>query len=91
MSLLKINHYLKGTPTAYKKTHAGMAFFADSGPAAMTCLKCRFWSDGAPGKEPTPKQKTACCTEYTRLTQGKKGPKVPSSASACKYFEGRKK
>lgn len=91
MTLLNIDHGLKGTPPEHKMTHAGMAYFAGSGPTMARCGSCLHWSNFEAGREPTPAQKSAACREYTRLMAGKKGPQVPATASACKYYEPRKK
>ena len=89
MTLLKIDEHLKGTPSEHKQTHAGMAFFAGSGPGMSMCRQCHYWSNDIPGSTPTPAQKEALCLEYKRMMQGKTGPKVPRDARACKFFKKR--
>ena len=89
MTLLGIDLHLKDTPAEHKQTHAGMAYFAGTGPGLTTCRSCQFWSNDVPGKEPAPTQKSASCLEYKRLMQGKVGPKVPSDARACKHYQKR--
>lgn len=88
--LLAINPNLTDTPDDHKRTHAGMAFFAGSGPPT-SCSACQWWSDTRPGAEPKAGQKSAACIKYKQMMQGHSGPKVPASAYACKYFEERQK
>lgn len=55
----------------------GMAFFAATGPAGMTCGKCVH------------RGPTGRCAMYRKLMSGKHGPPVEPDWRACKYFEYR--
>jgi hypothetical protein len=77
---IPVDRHLHRTPEerlAHFNTHAGQAGFAGEGPAGMTCALCRYWrrykvtSNGP-------------CQRYRELT-GREGPRVPSTADACKY------
>jgi hypothetical protein len=70
-----------------RSTNKGMANWAIS-TSPFHCGECRFWSDAtaAPPRHgfgtPAPQR----CEMFTTLT-GKRGPKVPHGAKACRYFE----
>jgi hypothetical protein len=74
------------------QTHPGMAHFAGTGPAGLSCRSCTNWQPFTPdwygtnGKhkgQPKPQP----CRAYTKYTMGQIGPKVPHDARACKHFE----
>jgi hypothetical protein len=82
-------HLTSGNPDFEERirvTHDGQAHWADS--AVNTCRECACWGFA---DEPF---KRACsgrllalpCTKFRELT-GKKGPRVPHYAHACKFFE----
>jgi hypothetical protein len=74
-----------------RNSFAGMAHFAETGPAGRTCRECRFWQH-------TPYDyhsrvgkyhgliKPCACGKYKSLT-GRAGARVPDDAAACKYFQ----
>lgn len=67
-----------------RKSFAGMAHFAGTGPDDKTCRECQFWrSEGWSAGGPL---KAGACAKFRQMMQ-KPGPKVPHSASACKYFD----
>lgn len=84
--LLKINPNLTGKEEPERmrqlSTYAEMAHFAGTGPDRR-CGHCLYWQRGG--------QKEAECLKYRQLMSGKRGPKVPRGAMACKYFEEHKK
>ena len=55
-----------------RKTKAGMAFFAGTGPADLTCGDCQFYGKG-------------CCSKYQEL-RVEWGRSFGKKTSACKYF-----
>lgn len=73
-----------------RKSYAGMAYFADTGPFAATCAECVFFGawkqkrNAASEIIGTARVKGAC-EKYRQLT-GQLGASIPSCASACKYF-----
>lgn len=61
-----------GHPDEVQETHAGMAYFANTGPLGLTCGKCGFYTRGR-------------CGKFRELTkQG--GGVVPKQTPSCKYF-----
>lgn len=69
-----------------KETHAGMAFWAGTGPDGKTCRECAHWNSGG--------YLSSCgllrdspCEKYARMMNCVAGPLVPHYAKACKYFE----
>jgi hypothetical protein len=64
------------------QTFCGQAHFAGSGPPLRHCAQCSYWL-GKPGG------KAAVCAKFLQLMSLSKGPKVPASAPACKYFAQR--
>jgi hypothetical protein len=72
-----------------RRSHAGMAHFADTGPAGTTCGACVFLDDkfvGKPRKERRLQQPG--CRKYFQLT-GWHGGTVPTSTPSCRYFEAK--
>jgi hypothetical protein len=67
-----INH-----PEHVLRTHAGMAHFAQTGPADTWCKQCASFSREG-------------CAKYIELT-GKKGKTFPAETPSCKYFEPKGK
>lgn len=65
-----------------RKSFAGMAHFAGTGPHNANCSQCQNWDVSQQ------KSGAARCTKYQRIT-GLPGPMVPDCAQACKYFEAR--
>lgn len=75
-----------------QRTHPGMAHFAGTGPAGLTCRQCVFWSVGAldwhsAGGKHGGALKARGCRAYTKFTMGKTGQKVPHDAHVCKHYE----
>jgi hypothetical protein len=64
-----------------RRTWAGQASWA-TGP--HYCGNCAFWND-AGGKHGKSKQARACA-EYLKL-MGRRGPRVPADALACRFFQ----
>ena len=58
---------------------AGMAHFAGTGPNGARCRDCKFWVDVS-------RRLNKPCRKFKSL-RGRRGPLVPGTASACKYFE----
>ena len=54
-------------------THAGMAFFANTGPIGAQCGSCAWY-------------KKVGCALFHQMTH-KRGERFPSDAAACKYFD----
>lgn len=74
---------------AGRKTYPGMAHFAGTGPAGMTCRLCRWWENDQGNRWlGGGTLKAARCAKYTALLD-QKGKTIPHDAAACKYFEGR--
>ena len=93
MTLFKTDHLTQafdaGMNAAIQNSHPGMAHFAGSGPAGKVCRECKFFASlghhekrGVHGG----RLKDATCRKYSALMNGE-GPRVPPSASACKFFE----
>jgi hypothetical protein len=62
-----------------RTTVPDMANWSEPG-SEKKCGKCKFWSDEL-------KHKAARrCQKYSELMRGLHGPRVPSEATACKYF-----
>ena len=66
-----------------RKTYAGQAHFAATGPEGKTCRLCKYWI--SEGYAASGILKSARCMKYRELT-GKSGERFPHSALACKYF-----
>jgi hypothetical protein len=74
-----------------RSSFAGMAHFADTGPAGRTCRECRFWQHVQYGYHSRVGKyhgliKPSACAKYRAIT-GRAGAPVPDDAMACKYFE----
>jgi hypothetical protein len=67
-----INH-----PEHVLRTHAGMAYFAQTGPAETWCEQCVSYSRSS-------------CAKYTELTR-KTGKTFSGQTPSCKYFEPKGK
>lgn len=71
-------------------TPPGMAFWAGTGPASITCRECAFFdhqnSYYATGGGHGGMLKPARCKKFAQLTQ-KLGDKISHDTRACKYFE----
>jgi hypothetical protein len=74
-----------------RRTFAGMAHFAGTGPAGKTCRECVFWNWSREGYYGQKKfggtLKPQRCLRYSQLSNGRQGETIPSNAQACKYFE----
>lgn len=66
-----------------RKTYAGQAHFAGTGPEDKTCRLCKYWLDE--GRAASGILKPAKCGRFKEMT-GKHGNAVPHQAPACKYF-----
>lgn len=74
-----------------RNTHPGMAHFAGTGPAGLTCRQCTHWCIGAldwyaAGGKHGGSVKPMRCRAFTKFTMGQEGAKVPHDAAACKHF-----
>jgi len=70
-----------------RRTHAGMAHWAGTGPRGKTCRECKFWEfDGY--LVSTAQLKSTTCGKYAAMMGGHDGPRVPHHAPSCKYFQG---
>lgn len=79
--------------SARRSTYPGMAHFAGSGPAGVTCRQCRDWTGCGQESGYYAKKgkhggvlKPRPCGTYRALMGGEIGPAVPHDARACKYF-----
>jgi hypothetical protein len=75
-----------------RKTRAGMAHFAGTGPFAATCGECMSWNywrqiRNASG-DLVRTTKSQGCEKFYELT-GKHGPAIPPGTEACRHFERR--
>jgi hypothetical protein len=75
-------------------SHAGMAYFASTGPLGATCKECAFYGYHRKyrdkfGDTTRAKFRHNACRRFFELTN-KHGPDVPENAEACRYFECRK-
>lgn len=75
-------------------TYAGMAHFAGSGPAGMSCRLCAHWTGCGVDTGYRSKNgkyggvlKPRACGKYQQLMGGAVGGSIPHDARACKYFE----
>ena len=69
-----------------RRSHAGMAHFAGTGPKGAICKECAFFcfDKESPRKEQP-------CRKYSEMASGKKVKgKIPYNTAACKYYEARK-
>jgi hypothetical protein len=64
-------------PEHIRMTHAGMAHFAQTGPANTWCKQCAFFSKKG-------------CAKYAQLTR-KKTLTFPADTPSCKYFDHKVK
>lgn len=71
-------------------THAGQAYFANTGPFSATCGDCAFlgyhWQVRNKSGDTIKTGRRYGCEKYRQLT-GKHGPVVPAYAAACRYFK----
>jgi hypothetical protein len=75
----------------FRSSFAGMAHFADTGPAGRTCRECQFWQHTSYDYHSKAGKyhgliKPSACAKYKAIT-GRVGAPVPDDAMACKYFE----
>jgi hypothetical protein len=76
-----------------KKSVAGMAHFAATGPFGTQCKDCRFFGysriyrSGTGDAEKTVFQRSRC-GKFFELTR-RHGAQVPADTESCKYFERR--
>jgi hypothetical protein len=74
-------------------THAGMAYFANSGPFGETCGSCSFFGCYKTVRDEmgnvVSSVRVRGCAKFKELT-GQNGPSIPAKAAACKYFVERK-
>jgi hypothetical protein len=75
-----------------RDTFPGMAHFAGTGPAGLSCRVCTNWSIGsqdwyASGGKHGGAPKPRGCRAFSKFTMGRDGAKVPHDAKACKHFE----
>lgn len=72
-----------------RRTPAGMAFWAGTGPANKTCRECELWKyeprDGYMSGSGLLKESP--CEKYARMMNILAGPKLPYYTPSCKYFE----
>jgi hypothetical protein len=75
-----------------RRTRAGMAHWAGSGPAGATCGECVFlgyWKKILSASGDTlQSQRVSGCQKFRELT-GKHGAVVPPSSEACRHFQRR--
>src|SRR5271169_6243776 len=89
----RISPYLttpEGAETAANRyrSYEGQAHFAGTGPPGMTCAACAYF---VPGSKREGKAETKRCGLWPQLKgRSALGPRVPSNALACKYFEKRR-
>jgi hypothetical protein len=74
------------------KSRPGMAYFAGTGPFAVSCGDCASWSywrqiRNASG-DLVRTSKSSGCKKFFELT-GRHGPALPPGTEACRYFERR--
>jgi len=73
-----------------RTTHAGQAFFANSGPFGATCGDCAYlgyhWQVRNENGDIAKTVRRGGCKKFYQLT-GNHGPVVPAHAAACRYFE----
>jgi hypothetical protein len=65
-----------------RKSVPGMAHFAGTGPAGLTCGDCFFW-------QAIPRSPRQHCAKYRELVR--KGPlqAIPHNTPSCRHFEPR--
>src|SRR5262245_56405180 len=97
MKLTPTNHLTDGyapeVASQIRKTHAGMASWAATGPFGATCRECQHhgcWKQvrNACGDVVKTVFQPNRCGMFQQLT-GKLGAKVPPHAEACRYFVRR--
>lgn len=89
------NYYTKpddnGFAKKLSKTYPGQAHLAGEGKKGATCRECKHWDFEGYYASSNPRHgatlKPSSCMKYKFFTN-KRGPKVPHTASVCKYFEG---
>jgi len=73
-----------------RRSRAGQAHFAGTGPFGATCGECVFlgyWKQVRNISGDTVKsQRAGGCEKFRQLT-GKNGPVVPPRTEACRYFQ----
>jgi hypothetical protein len=71
-------------------TYKGQAHWAHSGPFAVTCKECQFYSYWRQIRDKnnntTSTERYRGCAKYLGLI-GRHDPTFPETAAACKYFE----
>jgi hypothetical protein len=58
-------------------THAGMAYFANTGPIGAQCGACAWYVKGG-------------CAMFHKLTR-RRGERFPADTAACKYYDPEKR
>lgn len=81
------------TPDAVRRTVAGMAHWAGTGPQGKTCRQCVHWTGGKyrygphSGNHQPYELKPGKCGQYKRLTGRQvKAEKIAHSTRACRHF-----
>jgi len=72
---------------AEQRTPPGMAFWAGTGPAFMTCGKCSnygYWYENSKGDR---RNRTKGCALYWKQMHKHAERSIPENTAACKYFE----
>ena len=92
-TILKDQHLTTGYASELARqmglTHAGQAYFADTGPFGAVCGKCAFLAYQRVIRDQfgnAVRTRRYGCRKFRDLT-GRDGPAVPKRAHACKYFE----
>jgi hypothetical protein len=83
-----------------RRTFAGMAHLAGTGPTGATCRTCvhwatRFWSGGDRTdarvtdfkREVGGQLRNRCCKKFFRMMQSTLGRAIPHSAAACRHYQ----
>jgi hypothetical protein len=74
------------------RTHAGMAFWAGSGPDGPRCRDCKFFGYETPRRnrsgDVVGTARRPGCAMFFQLMR-KHGPAFPGNTLACKYHEAR--
>lgn len=78
---------LEGVPEK-SQVISGMAYFAGTGPADMTCGDCKFRGMWRKKLANDQTYRTQACAMFKKLA-GRYGPVVKKSNPSCKYFEKR--
>lgn len=78
------------TESALRRTYAGQAHFAATGPDGKTCRECEHWRGGeyyAVRCMGGSNLKPAPCRKRQRLMNTSTRKPVPHNAAACRFFE----